>query len=83
MFFSVLKLNYCGNILEMYVQNDTRKIKGGKEPKRNIKALRNKYEPNQLNNNVVTYTLEKYSKQLCKTVIKSMLVIRGNEICNS
>ena len=46
----------------MYVQNDTRKIKGGKEPKRNIKALRNKYEPNQLNNNVVKYTLEKYSK---------------------
>ena len=67
----------------MYVQNDTRKIKGGKEPKRNIKALRNKYEPNQLNNNVVKYTLEKYSKQLCKTVIKGMLVIRGNEICNS
>ena len=67
----------------MYVQSDTRKIKGGKEPKRNIKALRNKYEPNQLHNNVVKYTLEKYSKQLCKTVIKGMLVIRGNEICNS
>ena len=48
---------------------------------RNTKALRNKYEPNQLDNDV-KYTFEKYSKQLYKTVVKGMLAISGNEMCN-